>query len=104
MGGVAGLLLILALIAFLTRRHRRKVDERRARREREEEMKKIAPSPGATFNDHLSAHHRSRSTANDVYTPNTFGGSYTPYHHQHARQRSIYPNETAVKVEEQSWV
>lgn len=91
-GGVAGLILLLALCFFLIRRHRKKVDDRHA-------AEKAAPAlptsstPTDRYNDRvgnsINYHHRSGSTANDIYAPQ--GGSY--YAPLHTRQRSIYRDD-----------
>lgn len=92
-GGIAAIALILALLALFFRRQRRKVDERH-RKEAMTPGRPILPKDeyfdGFYATGDASAlnrnHHRSGSTANDVYLPQ--GGSY--YAPQHTRQRSIY--------------
>ena len=95
MGGIAGLALLLLLIAFLTRRYRRKVDERREKRKVGRPM--LSPQDtydGFHHNPNVTTvtaglHQRSGSTANDVYM-SAGGAYYMPQQHSHTRQRSIY--------------
>lgn len=73
-GGAAALVLLLALLAFLVRRHRKKVDERHAA-EKATTLPLSNPAAAGRYRDNISGgHHRSASTANDIYAPQ--GGLY----------------------------
>lgn len=89
-GGVAALVFILALLAFLVRRHRKMVDSRREAEKLKNSIRPAAAPDGRHYGTHeINGHHRSGSTANDAYTLQ--GGSY--YTPQHTRQRSIFRDE-----------
>lgn len=96
-GGLAFLALLLFLIAFIARRRRKKIEEKRATIthiiQGPIETQQMLDNSGAP-----AAHGRSGSTAHDAFAP--FGGSY--YQPSHTRQRSIYlaPHERG----EQQWV
>lgn len=90
-GGVAALALLLFLIAFFARRKRRQIEERRAK-----ELAAPMSSQERYYDDFqqsrtqdFRSHHRSGSTANDIYSHQ--GGSYDAF--RHTRQRSIYRDE-----------
>ena len=102
-GGLAFLALLLFLIAFLSRRKRKKVEEKRATITHNVLGGPYEPQDHnfgeAKEESILPTHTRQRSTANDVFAP--YGGAYTepaPATYGHARQRSIY------RGHEQQWV
>ncbi|KAF2159134.1 hypothetical protein M409DRAFT_61086 [Zasmidium cellare ATCC 36951] len=83
-GGVAALGLLLFLAFFLIRRQRKKVDARHAA----EKKAPTLPTTNPRYHDGVigghSTHHRSGSTANDIYAPQGGGG----FDHHH----SSYPS------------
>ena len=96
LGGLAGFALLVFLIAFLARRHRRRVDARRAT------LTSLGPTlPLNTYippYEPMSAygreamHQRSPTTGNDVFA--SFGGNvYAPQPGTHTRQRSVYHDQ-----------
>ena len=88
-GGIAFLALLLVLIAWIARRRRKKLEEKRATIthfihgpiETQQILDNSSGGPGSR-----DGHGRSGSTAHDAFAP--FGGSY--YQPPHTRQRSIY--------------
>ena len=89
LGGIAFLASILFLIAYLAKRKRKKIEQRRATI-----INHITHGPIETQQATSPAHQRSGSTSHDVFAP--FGGSYYPP--QHTRQRSMY------KDRDQQWI
>ncbi|KAK4507728.1 hypothetical protein PRZ48_001463 [Zasmidium cellare] len=90
-GGVAALGLLLFLAAFLIRRHRKKVDARHAAEKNAPTLPTSNPESDRYRDVVGGHHHRSGSTANDIYAPQ--GGSYHAPIHTHTRQRSIYRDD-----------
>lgn len=81
LGGVGFIGLMLLIIAFVARRKRQKIEERRA--------SIIIQGPMETQQLGSAGHQRQGSTSHDAFQQ--FGGSY--YSPQHTRQRSIYRDQ-----------
>lgn len=85
-GGVLLIGLLLLLVAFITKRKRKKVEQRRATI-----VTHLTHGPIETQQLNPSGHQRQVSTSHDVFAP--FGGSYHAPK-THTRQRSIYQEQT----------
>lgn len=85
LGGILLIILILLLIACLAKRHRKKIERKRAT------ITHVIQGPIETQQSNPGGHQRQGSSGHDVFQP--FGGVYNSPPFPHTRQRSIYRDQ-----------